>query len=178
MAGLQCTKRNNPASDVVYHYHTNGPSFLVCTLTRCGTAGRRKKWLKPPRCINSVSNVTIRHHSNCSIYYHIQCGPVIYVHLLLLLLITDHSDDIANALNGTSHAVQQCPSCIERNNNMAIKAGVPITTLKDSHIILQLQFIGDLSGNVLKADGGASNAPKSNAVERKPWQAADLHFPL
>jgi len=61
---------------------------------------------------------------------------------------------------------------------MAIKAGVPITTLKDSHIILQLQFIGDLSGNVLKADGGASNAPKSNAVERKPWQAADLHFPL
>jgi len=68
-------------------------------------------------CINSVSNVTIRHHSNCSIYYHIQCGPVIYVHLLLLLLITDHSDDIANALNGTSHVHHGC-----RCDNMTIQA--------------------------------------------------------
>jgi len=49
----------------------------------------------------AVSKISIRHHSNCCTYYHIQCGPAINIHLLLLvLLITDHSDDIANMLKG------------------------------------------------------------------------------
>lgn len=67
---------------------------------------------------------------------------------------------------------------VSNNYNTAIKAGVPITMLVNSYIVLQLQVIGDLSGNVLEADRRAGNATKSNAIERKPRQSADLHFPL
>ena len=42
----------------------------------------------------------------------------------------------------------------------------------------QMKLVGNLRRNVFEADRRAGDALEPDAVEREPWQLADLHLPL